>query len=94
MVGIEKLYSKLKDEEKNYKQVVYNSLEKEEQKEYQDFKIITTTLLKTNEILDDIEKEEADNLMFTLYLLHKIRKVSKRKNIDIQDIEILDKNQQ
>ena len=66
MVGIEKLYSKLKDEEKNYKQVVYNSL----------------------------EKEEADNLMFTLYLLHKIRKVSKRKNIDIQDIEILDKNQQ
>ncbi len=94
MVGIEKLYSKLKDEEKNYKQVVYNSLEKEEQKEYQDFKTIATTLLKTNEILDDIEKEEADNLMFTLYLLHKIRKVSKRKNIDIQDIEILDKNQQ
>ena len=94
MVGIEKLYSKLKNEEKNYKQVVYNSLEKEEQKEYQDFKTIATTLLKTNEILDDIEKEEADNLMFTLYLLHKIRKVSKRKNIDIQDIEILDKNQQ
>ena len=65
---------------------------KEEKKDYQNFKIIATTLLKTNEILDKNEKEEADNLMLALYMLHKIRKVSKRKNIDIQDIETLDKD--
>ncbi len=92
VLGIEKLYIKLKNNEKNYKKIIYNSLQEKDKKEYHDFKTITTTLLKTNDILDEIEKEEADNLMFALYILHKIRKVSKRKNISIQDIETLDKN--
>lgn len=89
MIGIEKLYAKLSDEKKNYKKIIYNSLEQNEKKEYQDFKIIATTVLKTNEILDDVEKEEVDSILLALYVLHKIRKVSKRKNIHLEDAEIL-----
>lgn len=88
VVGKMKIFVVFSQKE-DIKDVLYRSLTKEEQKEYQDFKIITTTFLKTNEILDDIEKEEAENLLFITFMLHKIRKENKEKIIDFEEAEIL-----
>ena len=79
VIGTSKLYQKLYDEKKsvflnkeNKKDIIYNSLTQEEREKYKEFKTIAETLLKTNE-MEDI-KEETDDLLFTVYLLHNVRK--------------------
>lgn len=70
--------------------IIYNFLNKEEQKNYDDFFIISKTLLKTNELLDDEEKKDVNKLLFAVYILHHIRKKTKRKIIDFKNSETLE----
>lgn len=88
MIGGTKLYDKLVKEKKNKiisqkqtRELIYKELPKEERQRYDEFKIIAETLLKTNEMPDI--KEETENLLFTTYLLHVVRK---RMGVNICDI--------
>lgn len=87
-VGTEKIFAKLTKEKQNPKKIMYNLLEKEEKKKYKNFKTIATTYLETDEIIDDIEKEEIDNLLFAVFMMHHIRKYEKRKEIDFEEVEV------
>lgn len=87
-VGTEKIFAKLTKEKQNPKRIMYNLLEKEEKKKYKNFKTIATTYLETDEIIDDIEKEEIDNLLFAVFMMHHIRKYEKRKEIDFEEVEV------
>lgn len=88
-VETEKIFAKLAKEKQNPKKIMYNLLTKEEKKKYKNFKTITTTYLETDEIIDDIEKEEVDNLLFAVFMMHQIRKHEKRKKIDFEEVEVL-----
>ena len=87
-VGTEKIFAKLSKEKQNPKKIMYNLLTKEEKKKYKNFKIIATTYLGTDEIIDDIEKEQVDNLLFAVFMMHHIRKYEKRKEIDFEEVEV------
>lgn len=87
-VGTEKIFAKLTKEKQNPKKIMYNLLEKEEKKKYKNFKTIATTYLETDEIIDDVEKEEIDNLLFAVFMMHHIRKYEKRKEIDFEEVEV------
>ena len=87
-VGTEKIFAKLTKEKQNPKKIMYNLLEKEEKKKYKNFKTIATTYLETDEIIDDIEKEQVDNLLFAVFMMHHIRKYEKRKEIDFEEVEV------
>ena len=87
-VGTEKIFAKLTKEKQNPKKIMYNLLEKEDKKKYKNFKTIATTHLETDEIIDDIEKEEIDNLLFAVFMMHHIRKYEKRKEIDFEEVEV------
>ena len=87
-VGTEKIFAKLSKEKQNPKKIIYNLLEKEEKKKYKNFKTIATTHLETDEIIDDVEKEEVDNLLFAVFMMHHIRKSEKRKEIDFKEAEV------
>ena len=90
MMGIEKIFANLSDKKQDPKKIIYESLTKEEKKRYKGFKTIATTYLETDEIIDDIEKEEIDNLLFAAYMMHEIRRREKRKNIKLEDIETIE----
>ena len=90
MMGVEKIFANLSGKKQNIKRIVYNSLTKEEKKRYKGFKTIATTYLETDEIIDDVEKEEVDNLLFAVYMMHQIKKREKRKNIKMEDIETIE----
>lgn len=87
-VGTEKIFAKLSKEKQNPKKIMYNLLTKEEKKKYKNFKIIATTYLGTDEIIDDIEKEQVDNLLFAVFMMHQIRKHEKRKKINFEETEV------
>lgn len=70
--------------------IIYNSLTKEEQKSYNDFLSISKTLLKTDELLDVEEKKDVNKLLFATFMLHNIRKKTKRKIIDFENAEVLE----
>ena len=93
-VGTEKIFAKLTKEKQNPKKIMYNLLEKEEKKKYKNFKTIATTYLETDEIIDDIEKEEVDNLLFAVYMMHEIRKKEKRKNVELKEAETIDEKEE
>lgn len=98
MLGGSALYNKLskKRKEKNdskikIRELIYNNLTKDEREKYNEFKTIAKTLLKTNE-MPDIE-DETDDLLFTVYLLHNVRKkmgTNVFKYIDPRALETLD----
>lgn len=90
MLGIEKIFNNLSDKKQNSKKIIYECLTKEEKKKYQGLKTIVATYLETDEIIDNIEKEEIDNLLFTIYMMHQIRKKEKRKKIELEDIETIE----
>lgn len=94
MMGVEKIFTSLSSKKQNPKKIIYDSLTKEEKKRYKNFKTITTTYLETDEIIDDVEKEEVDNLLFTLFIMHQIRRKEKRKKIELEDIEILEQTKE
>lgn len=90
MLGVEKVFNNLSQKKQNIKKIIYNTLTNEEKKNYKNFKTIATTYLETDEVIDDIEKEEVDNLLFAVYMMHQIRKREKRKNIQMEEIETLE----
>ena len=94
MMGVEKIFTSLSSKKQNPKKIIYDSLTKEEKKRYKNFKTIATTYLETDEIIDDVEKEEVDNLLFTLFIMHQIRRKEKRKKIELEDIEILEQTKE
>ena len=85
MMGVEKIFTNLSSKKQNPKKIIYDSLTKEEKKRYKNFKTIATTHLETDEIIDGVEKEEVDNLLFAVYMMHEIRKKEKRKNVELKD---------
>lgn len=93
MIGIEKIFANLSDKKQNPKKIIYTSLTKEEKKKYKNFKTIATTYLETDEIIDDVEKEEVDNLLFAVYMIHQIRRRKRRKQIELEEIEIIDEKE-
>ena len=74
---------------KYIKDVLYKSLTKEEQEKYEDFLVISKTVLKTNEIFNliDEEKQDVEKLLFIIFLFHKIRKKNKEKIINFEELE-------
>lgn len=94
MMGVEKIFTSLSSKKQNPKKIIYDSLTKEEKKRYKNFKTIATTYLETDEIIDEVEKEEVDNLLFTLFIMHQIRRKEKRKKIELEDIEILEQTKE
>lgn len=89
MVTGKKIFEKTSLKKDNIKDIIYNSLTTEEQKEYDDFFLISKTLLKTDNILANDEKEEMDKLLFTTFMMHQIRKKNKKKIINFEEAEIL-----
>lgn len=94
MMGAEKIFTNLSAQKQNPKKIIYDSLTKEEKKGYKNFKTIATTHLETDEIIDDIEKEEVDNLLFAVYMMHEIRKKEKRKNVELKEAETIDEKEE
>ena len=94
MFGVEKIFSNLSNKKQNPKKIIYDSLTEEEKKKYKGFKTIATTYLETDEVIDSIEKEEVDNLLFAVYIMHQIRKKEKRKQIKMEEIETTEEIEQ
>lgn len=92
MFGGKKLFENYSSKKENMKDVIYNSLDEKEKKEYDDFLLISKTLLKTDEVINEKEKKEVDNLLFTVFLMHHIRKNNKEEVIDFEEAETLKKN--
>ena len=95
MVGAERIFKKLKDNknsEVSNKTIIYNQLTKDQKKEYERYKRTCNGFMDTDNILDDFEKEENDNLLFASYMLHVLRKESKKNSLklDPNQIETLD----
>ena len=88
MLGGKKLFESYSIKKENIKKIIYNSLAKEEQEEYDNFLLISKTLLKTNKILNEKEQNEVDKLLFATFMLHKIREKNKEKIIDFEEAEV------
>lgn len=94
MFGVEKIFSNLSNKKQNPKKIIYDSLTEEEKKKYKNFKTIATTYLETDEVIDSTEKEEVDNFLFAVYIIHQIRKKEKRKKIKMEEIETIEEIEQ
>lgn len=95
MVGAERIFKKLKENknsEVSNKTIIYNQLTEDQKKEYERYKRTCSGFMDTDNILDDFEKEENDNLLFASYMLHILRKESKKNSLklDPNQIENLD----
>lgn len=95
MFGLERIFKKLKDNknsEVSNKTIIYNQLTEDQKKEYERYKRTCNGFMDTDNILDDFEKEENDNLLFASYMLHVLRKESKKNSLklDPNQIETLD----
>lgn len=90
MLGGKKIFEKSTLHKENIKKTIYNSLREEEKKEYNDFLLISKTLLKTDNTLDENEREEMDNLLFATFMMHQIRRKNKKKIINFEEAEVLD----
>lgn len=89
MFGGKKIFENYSSKKENIKDIIYNSLDEIERKKYDDFLLISKTILKTDEIINSKEKKEIDNLLFTVFLMHYIRKNNKEEIIDFEEAEIL-----
>ena len=88
MLGGKKLFESYSIKKENIKKIIYNSLAKEEQEEYDNFLLISKILLKTNKILNEKEQNEVDKLLFATFMLHKIREKNKEKIINFEEAEV------
>lgn len=89
MLSGKQMFEKASMKKEKVKEVIYESLSNEEKIEYDDFFLISKTLLKTDNTLDENEKEEMDNLLFATFMMHQIRRKNKKKIIDFENTEIL-----
>lgn len=92
ITGEMKIFAKFSQEE-DVKNSLYKTLTKEEQQKYDDFELISKTILKTNEIfaLNEEERKEVEKLLFITFLFHKIRKKNKEKVINFEEVETFEK---
>lgn len=95
MFGLERIFQKLKDNknsEVSNKTIIYNQLTEEQKNEYERYRRTCTAFMDTENILDGFEQEENDNLLFASYMLHVLRKESKKNSLklDPNQIETLD----
>ena len=93
MLGGKKLFESYSIKKENIKKIIYNSLAKEEQEEYDNFLLISKTLLKTNKILNEKEQNEVDKLLFATFMLHKIREKNKERIINFEEAEVFSKQE-
>lgn len=96
MLGSDKIYNQLLKHKRNKEintkkmyELLYNSLSQEEKQQFDMYKKVSKTMLSTDSMPDIVE--ESENVLFTNYLLHYIRKKMGVNICDIIDPRKLEK---
>lgn len=82
-----KYYEKSKIKELNMKKNFYNQLTEDEKEEYEAFKTMNYTFLKTKKLFSEAEIEEAEGILLSYYFAHKVRKENKIIDINKEELE-------
>lgn len=77
---IKKYFEKIKSE--NPKDDLYEQLTEEEKDEYEAFKVMTYSFLKTKQVFSKDEMESDEAFLFSYYFAHKVKRESKIIDID------------
>jgi transcriptional regulator with XRE-family HTH domain len=82
-----KYYEKSKIKELNMKKNFYNQLTEDEKEEYEAFKTMNYTFLKTKKLFSEAEIEEAEGILLSYYFAHKVRRENKIIDINKEELE-------
>lgn len=82
-----KYYEKSKMKSQDMKENLYLQLTDEEKEEYEAFKTMNYTFLKTKKLFSEAEIEEAEGILLSYYFAHKVRRENKIIDINKEELE-------
>lgn len=81
--GVLKKYFE-KNKSENPKEILYRELTEEEKEEYEAFKTMNHSFLKTKQVFSKDEMEEGEAFLLSYYFAHKVKRESKIIDADVE----------
>jgi len=81
--GVLKKYFE-KNKSENPKEILYRELTEEEKEEYEAFKTMNHSFLKTKQVFSKDEMEESEAFLLSYYFAHKVKRESKIIDADVE----------